>query len=93
MRPCLVVFGHIHTGYGEEVVAYDSFQIAYEGLMMGTNGTTSLFTMAILVLWYQMSRFWVVTPRSNLGLTRLVNAAIARSNNNENLRAAKTVVI
>ncbi|KAL4993237.1 hypothetical protein BDV10DRAFT_179499 [Aspergillus recurvatus] len=32
-QPLLHVFGHIHVGYGKEVVCWDSFQRAYEAVM------------------------------------------------------------
>ncbi|KAL4915257.1 hypothetical protein BDW62DRAFT_212865 [Aspergillus aurantiobrunneus] len=34
-RPGLHVFGHIHGGYGREVVLWDAFQWAYEAVMEG----------------------------------------------------------
>lgn len=53
-RPLLHVFGHIHGGYGKEVVLWDSFQRAYESVMDGDSKWLNLGFLAYrsIVGWF-----------------------------------------
>lgn len=53
-KPALHVFGHIHGGYGKEVVLWDSFQRAYEAVMDGESkwGSLGLLVYCWIVGWF-----------------------------------------
>ncbi|CAM1506146.1 Fc.00g057870.m01.CDS01 [Cosmosporella sp. VM-42] len=74
VRPRLVVFGHIHVSYGREDVVLDGVQRAYEEIMTGWAGWTTVAWMAILVLWDKLKRLVLL---SKLGeRTTFANAAV-----------------
>ena len=73
----LAVFGHIHAGYGHEVVAWDAMQAAYEGIMMEKKGIFALLIMVVLVVLEVICSFFFPRrdqKRTSAG-TILVNAA------------------
>lgn len=79
VRSRLVVFGHIHDGHGREVIAYDAFDAAYDGVMSGDKGIVAIVSMAchllcrLLLETLSLPRlFGRVSPS---GYTTLVNAA------------------
>ena len=47
VRPRLHVFGHVHEGYGQEVLQYTPLQAAYERLVIARIGVWEL----VLCLW------------------------------------------
>ena len=71
--PRLVVFGHIHIGYGIEDRVYDSVGKAYEGIIGGQKGWGSLLGMLGGVL---LGRLLSQRLRQQLRRTTFVNAAI-----------------
>lgn len=68
-RPRLHVFGHVHEGWGKDLMIYDQFEAWYEDIYRGSGG---LF--ALLKLLFRSITF-VWRPRSTRG-TILVNAAV-----------------
>lgn len=51
VRPRLVVFGHIHAGYGQRFLRYDDgAEAAYASVLMGTRGLLAVGSM----VWYMM---------------------------------------
>lgn len=72
-RPRLVVYGHIHIGYGVEEKFYDGVGKAYEGIMGQWGGWLSLIAIALGVIWGAMlPRRW----RGKEKRTTFVNAAV-----------------
>ena len=77
-RPRLVVFGHIHVGYGKQRVRFDGLRRLYEDIERGWSGWEVVPAMILLLAWAIMS----ATLGPILGLrradrwTELVNAAI-----------------
>ena len=66
VRPRLVVFGHIHSEYGKEIVRFDRVQKAYEGyngVRLGERGIAAVIWMGLLVL---MQRLLDLVPSWNL---------------------------
>ncbi|KAL9598530.1 MAG: hypothetical protein Q9219_004432 [cf. Caloplaca sp. 3 TL-2023] len=71
--PRMVVFGHIHVGYGVEEVVYDTLCRAYEGIYGGWGGWRSLLKMAEAVVWGRVvPQKW----RRRVQKTTFVNAAV-----------------
>lgn len=77
-RPRLVVFGHIHSGYGRQDIAYDVFAASYDGVMMGRKGLWAAVVMAFyLVLnWLWDALLLPRRPDTLAQTTTLVNAAV-----------------
>ena len=50
VRPKLVVYGHIHDGYGKDVVDFNDIQAAYERIRGGDKVAPYLFTLLYCVL-------------------------------------------
>lgn len=67
-RPRLHVFGHVHEGWGKEVLIYDQFEAWYEDICRGSGGLFALLKMLFLCIAF------VCQPRGTRG-TVLVNAA------------------
>ncbi|KAI9848758.1 MAG: hypothetical protein M1837_006845 [Sclerophora amabilis] len=92
VRPRLVVFGHIHGGYGQEVVAFDALQSAFESVRIGDGGIMSvslmLFHMLLEWIWFALGR---AAARPAGMLTRLVNAAAVGGPRNRDRRSPITV--
>ncbi|KAH0607387.1 uncharacterized protein H6S33_002421 [Morchella sextelata] len=85
VRPALHVFGHVHAGYGVEVVRWDEMQRLYEGACAGGGGSGgsawALVRMAgmFVVCWVSYGLFggrwrW----GDDQGETRMVNASASR---------------
>ena len=47
----LVVFGHIHGGYGTKTVRYDQVQRMYDSIYQGASGILGLLLMTLSLLW------------------------------------------
>jgi hypothetical protein len=90
IRPRLVVFGHIHVSYGREDVALDGVQRAYEEIITGWGGWTSVCWMTILVLWDKMKGL-IPVLRPNKEKTTFVNAAAVGGPKNELINEAIVV--
>lgn len=77
----LVVFGHIHEGYGREQLPFDRVQQLREGILLGTRGLLALFELAVVILVTRLMAVFRFTGEEKLcervGIT-LVNAAIAK---------------
>ncbi|KAI4175592.1 MAG: hypothetical protein LQ343_001583 [Gyalolechia ehrenbergii] len=73
VRPRLMVFGHIHVGYGIEETVYDTVGRAHQGILGGWAGWPSLFKMAVSTISGRiLRRSW----RRAAHTTTFVNAAI-----------------
>ena len=68
----LVVFGHIHEGYGQEVPKFDGRQRYYEAIMLGEGGW---FALIMLVLMCLCQKLHALRLRQEQQRVRLVNAA------------------
>jgi hypothetical protein len=75
VRPRLVVFGHIHVGYGKEEVIMDRVRSLHEGLIGGWEGWDALLEMGLRVA---LRIAWARIPFMKKGefLTTFVNAAV-----------------
>lgn len=73
VRPRLVVFGHIHVGYGVEEVVFDTVGRIHEGILGGWVGWAGLMEMAVsTMLSWIVPRIW----RKAVHATTFVNAAV-----------------
>ncbi|OBT99447.1 hypothetical protein VE01_02907 [Pseudogymnoascus verrucosus] len=79
----LVVFGHIHAGYGYDVVAFDQVQVAYDDIVFGKKGIVPLIKMVFHLLIDKTYKKWI---GSRPKVTRLVNAAVVGGRRNEETR-------
>ena len=67
----LVVFGHIHDGYGQEVLSFDARQRYFDGVMTGEKGWVAV---VILMLIWCLGKIGMIERRKEEGV-RLVNTA------------------
>lgn len=72
-KPSLVVCGHAHDGYGQEVLLHDGVQSALDDILLGADG---LFGMARMLVWMPLAALRHLLGRYPKS-TRLVNAALA----------------
>ena len=72
IRPRLHVFGHIHGGYGQQVLTYDDFEACYEDIRRGSGGWRTLLRMVYRFAVFICSSTAV---RESVPRTILVNAA------------------
>lgn len=73
MRPQLVVFGHIHVGYGQEKRVYDRLGRAQEAIIGAWGGWKDLIDMAVsVILGRTIPQRWRRAQRS----TTFINAAV-----------------
>ncbi|KFZ01027.1 hypothetical protein V501_10276 [Pseudogymnoascus sp. VKM F-4519 (FW-2642)] len=79
----LVVFGHIHAGYGYDVVAFDQVQVAYDDIVFGKKAIVPLIKMVFHLLIDKTYKKWI---GSRPKVTRLVNAAVVGGRRNEETR-------
>ncbi|CEL09728.1 hypothetical protein ASPCAL12859 [Aspergillus calidoustus] len=90
-KPLLHVFGHVHGGYGTEVVWWDGLQRAYEGVLEGRSVFERWAWLAMLI-WYGI--LGVLTGWSGAGgKTIMVNAAAVGGVRDEKRRDAICVDI
>ena len=73
IRPRLHVFGHIHGGYGKQVLTFDMFQATYERTRQGHGGISALLNMCY---YYAAYLFSSQAAKDAIPRTTLVNAAI-----------------
>ncbi|KAI9712941.1 MAG: hypothetical protein M1828_001500 [Chrysothrix sp. TS-e1954] len=89
-RPKLVVFGHIHPGYGEETVVFDRVRKLGSEIMDGRRGVFMLMLLAYLVLQEKilgmLSPSRLVSRRRSEQPTRFVNAAVVGGPENRERR-------
>lgn len=84
-RPRLHVFGHVHGGWGKDILIYDEFEMWYEEICRGSGGF-----FALLMMLFRCFTF-VWRPRDTRG-TILVNAA-AVGGLRETERRSPTIVL
>ena len=81
-RPKLVVFGHIHVGYGKEEVRLDRVRALYEGIIGAWYGRRAVAEMGLRILWTKtLNGFHLVQKDSRK--TTFVNSAVVGGKNNE----------
>jgi hypothetical protein len=87
-RPLLHVFGHIHGGYGKEVVYWDPYQRAYEAIMGGESRWWKLCVLfySWILRLFSLRLFFDRTAASRA--TALVNAATIGGVRDEKRREA-----
>lgn len=77
----LVVFGHIHAGYGSHMLPFDRVQESYEKVLLTERRFWAVFVLGFWVLWrFWKGMVWIpqgVRQNSDVQVTRLVIAAIA----------------
>ena len=89
MQPRLVVYGHIHEGYGTEEMVYDRVGKAYEEISGQEGGWESLLGMAWgVVLGHLVSKSW----RHPVRKTTFVNAAVVEGRENHRVKNEAIVV-
>ncbi|KAL2869731.1 Metallo-dependent phosphatase-like protein [Aspergillus lucknowensis] len=88
-RPVLHVFGHVHGGYGKEVVLWDAFQQAYESAM---DCRSRWFNLARLA-WLRLVRLLTGWSWDGQQRTVMVNAAAVGGVRDEKRREAICVDI
>ncbi|CEJ82715.1 Putative Phosphoesterase [[Torrubiella] hemipterigena] len=94
VRPKLVVFGHIHAGRGRDVITYDGFGTAYDGVMTGASGFGAVVLMpAFLARRWVSSCFARLTTLTNKNSnpTLLVNAAVVGGLRNDETHPATSL--
>jgi hypothetical protein len=90
-KPLLHVFGHVHGGYGTEVVWWDGFQRAYERVLEGRS-VFERWAWLVMLIWYGIIE--VLTGWSGAGAkTIMVNAAAVGGVRDEKRRDAICVDI
>ena len=90
VRPRLHVFGHVHGGYGYDVLTYDDFNAAYEAIRRAGGGIGVLLRMLRSYIGYL---FMSKTGRNEIPRTILVNAAIVGGLRDDQRRQPITVSI
>ena len=89
VQPRLVVYGHIHEGYGTEETVYDRVGKAYEEISGQGAGWKSLLGMAWgVVLGYLVPKTW----RHPVRKTTFVNAAVVEGRENDRVKDEAIVV-
>ena len=73
MQPRLVVYGHIHEGYGTEERVYDRVGEAYEQIFGQLGGWVNLASMAWGIMWGYLIPRSLQQPERR---TAFVNAAV-----------------
>lgn len=89
VRPRLVVFGHIHVGYGQQVLRYDDgAESAYASVLMGTGGLLAVVSMVWHIMSQNMRRllpsFLTVSTDHSDGV--FVNAAVMSHKDDDGIR-------
>ena len=68
----MVVFGHIHDGYGHEILSFDARQRYFDGVMAGEMGWLAV---VVLVLMWCLGKTGMIEKGKKEKVVRLVNAA------------------
>lgn len=79
VRPRLVVFGHIHAGYGRRVLRYDDgAEAAYASVFMGAGGVFAACSMVWHIMLQKVCRLFPFLSSSSreLSFGMFVNAAL-----------------
>ena len=89
VQPRLVLYGHIHEGYGTEEMVYDRVGKAYEEISGQWGGWESVLGMVGgVVLRYLVPRSWRHAGRK----TTFVNAAVVEGRENHMVKNEVVVV-
>ncbi|KAK4913890.1 hypothetical protein LTR49_017816 [Elasticomyces elasticus] len=88
VRPRLHVFGHLHAGYGQEVVAWDRVQDLYERICGGSDGV-----LALLLLAFYVGIGWLGSGSLDVPTSILVNAAAIGGLRDERQQRPQVVLI
>ncbi|KAK0615086.1 Metallo-dependent phosphatase-like protein [Bombardia bombarda] len=88
VKPKLHVFGHVHAGYGLEVLRFGALQEAYEGVVVSRGGMKGLGQL-VMGLVLSFLRVGGAGGRETL----LVNAAVVGGLRDEQSRRARKVYI
>lgn len=76
----LVVFGHVHSGRGSELLPFDNLQKKYERILLGDYGFSAVLDVGSEVMW-SWFRWMGLLPKlrekRKPQTVRLVNAAVA----------------
>jgi hypothetical protein len=86
VRPRVHIFGHIHAGYGQDVLAFDKLQEAYERILKVQ--TLWALVWMLLLLLYSM-----VAGQARKSKALLINASIVGGLHDDKMRAATRLVI
>src|SRR5271163_1098024 len=86
VRPRVHVFGHIHAGYGQDVLVFDKLQELYEHILK----VQTLWALAwmLLLLLYSM-----VARQARRSKTLLINASIVGGLHDDKMRSSTRLVI
>ena len=89
VQPRLVVYGHMHEGYGTEEMVYDRVGKAYEEISGQEGGWESLLGMVRgVLLGYMVPKSW----RHPVRKTTFVNAAVVEGKENHRVKNQAVVV-
>jgi len=80
------VFGHIHAGYGQDVLVFDKLQEVYERILKVQ--TLWALVWMLLLLLYSM-----VAGQARVSKTLLINASIVGGLHDEKMRSSTRLVI
>lgn len=86
VRPKLHVFGHIHEGYGRDVLVYDRFELLYERVCAGNAEILTLLHMVLLLF-----HILIAGPDRGAERTVLVNASTVGGLLDESRRKTQVV--
>jgi predicted phosphohydrolase len=86
VRPRVHVFGHIHAGYGQDVLVFDKLQEVYERILKVQ--TPWALVWMLLLLLYSM-----VAGQARRSRTILINASIVGGLHDDKMRASTRLVI
>ncbi len=90
VMPKVVVCGHIHDGYGQDVLLHDGVEGAREDVELQCRG---LLTIIRMCFWILISWLRALAGVSNLRATRIVNAAVAPGAQGQKTKAPIVVTI
>lgn len=74
VKPQLVVFGHVHDGYGQDNLLHDGVQRGWEDIMLQRGELLSVLQMTF---WMAMALLKALLGLPQPALTKLINAAVA----------------
>ena len=79
VKPQMVVFGHVHAGWGQELLQYDYVQAVYDDAVSKNRRLFSALVLALIILVQEVMSIMAI-PRRSAGIktTTLVNAAVVR---------------
>lgn len=92
-RPRLVVFGHIHESYGQEMEAFDRSQRVWEELLLAKGEWLTLCHLAWLIVLRRLGAVGPMRSSKQTQTIRLVNAAAVGGEGNRETRAPVTVTL